>query len=134
MKASFGEYDQIASARDPKIGSIAKKIDDILKGENAAFIDMSDVFVEEEMTSRIFMESIPSGTKRIQVKGYHVCKEGRYVFCVCIDDQGMELTRLEGSGTISYADVFICETAVVTNLNTFDYVFWKPSRSSVALR
>ena len=126
VKASFGEYDEIKNARDSKsIGTIADKLDVILRGENASFRDMSEVLGETEMTKRLFLDAIPGGTKRIQVKGYHVCKEGRYVFCVCIDNQGRELIRNEGKSTTSYVDIFIHETAVKTSLNTFDYVFWK---------
>ena len=126
MKASFGEYDEIKNARDSKsIATIADKLDVMLRGENASFRDMSTVLGETEMTKRLFLDAIPGGTKRIQVKGYHVCKEGRYVFCVCIDNQGRELIRNEGKSTTSYVDIFIHETAVKTSLNTFDYVFWK---------
>lgn len=126
VKDSFGEYDEIKSAKDSEsIGTIVDKLDVMLRGENASFRDMSKVLGETEMTERMFLEAIPDGTKRIQVKGYHVCKEGRYVFCVCIDNQGRELIRNEGKSTTSYVDIFIHETAVKTRLNTFDYVFWK---------
>ena len=89
---------------------------------------MSTLFGAEEMNERLFIDSLPQGTKRIQVKGYHVvCKEGRYLFCVCINYLGK--SRAEGSGTKLYADVFIRDTAMLTSLAKFDYVFWKSSRA-----
>jgi len=78
------------------------------------------VIGSEEMAKKMFLESLPFGTKRVQVKGYHICKEGRYLFCVCMDDQGRILSRTEGSGTASYADVFIRDIAVITSLTKFD--------------
>jgi len=130
VKASFGAHDKIAGANDAKaISAVASKLEDILRSTNMAYNDMSMLFGAEEMKKRLFIDSVPQGTKRIQVKGYHVCKEGRYLFCVCIDYLGEVLSRTEGSETKSYADVFIHDTAVLTSLGKFDYVFWEPSRS-----
>ncbi len=127
---SFGECDKISGANDAKaMNSVASKLEDILKSKNAAYIDMSTLSGAEEMNERLFIDSLPQGTKRIQVKGYHVCKEGRYLFCVCIDYLGNVLSRTEGSGTKSYADMFIRDAAILTSLARFDYIFWKPSRT-----
>ncbi len=130
VKASFGECDKISGANDAKaMNSVVSKLEDILKSKNAAYIDMSTLFGAEEMNERLFINSLPQGTKRIQVKGYHVCKEGRYLFCVCINYLGNVLSRTEGSGTKSYADVFIRDAAILTSLGRLDYIFWKPSRA-----
>ena len=74
----------------------------------------------------MFLESLPSRTKRVQVKEYHDCKEGLYLFCVSIDDKGCIQSRTEGSGTASYVDVFIRDIALITSLTKFEYVFWTP--------
>jgi len=101
-----------------------------LRGTHASYINISTSFGAEEMNKRLFIDSVPQAMKRIQVNGYHVCKEGRYLFCVCIDYLGNISSQTEGSQTKSYADVFLRDTAVLTSLGRFDYVFWVPSRSA----
>jgi len=131
VKASYGAHDKIAGTNDAKaISAVASKLEDILRGTHASYIDISTLFGAEEMNKRLFIDSVPQATKRIQAKGYHVCKEGRYLFCVCIDYLGNVLSQTIGSQTKSYADVFIRDTAVLTSLGRFDYVFWAPSRSA----
>ncbi len=94
-----------------------------MRGTHASYIDISTLFGAEEMNKRLFIDFVPQATRRIQAKGYHVCKEGRYLFCVCIDYLGNELSQTEGSQTKTYADVFIRDTAFLTSLGRFDYVF-----------
>ena len=73
-----------------------------MRGTHASYIDISTLFGAEEINKRLFIDSVPQAMKRIQVNGYHVCKEGRYLFCVCIDYLGNILSQTEGSQTKSY--------------------------------
>jgi hypothetical protein len=66
-------------------------------------------------------------SKRLQVKGYHKRQGKNYLFCTCIDKQGVVLTRREGRHTETYAGLFISHMTLVTSLNKFDFVFWRPS-------
>jgi len=126
MKAGYGDFSKISDAKS--IASIAVKLEQILGGTHADFrSDMADIIEAEDIGRRKFVESIPSGTKRLQVKGYHKRQGKSYLFCTCIDKQGVVLTRREGLNTETYAELFISHTALVTSLNRFDFVFWRPS-------
>ena len=83
-----------------------------MRGTHASYINISTSFGAEEMNKRLFIDSFPQATKRIQAKNYHMCKEGRYLFCVCIDYLENVLSQAEGSQTKTYADVFIRDNAV----------------------
>lgn len=97
-KSRVWYFSKISDAKS--ITSIAAKLEQILGGTHADFrSDMADIIEAEEMGGRKFVESIPSGTKRLQVKGYHKRQGKSYLFCTCIDKQGVVLTRREGLNT-----------------------------------
>ena len=65
--------------------------------------------------------------KHQQVKGFIVRSGKPYLFCTCVDSNETILHQKEGSVTKSYADLFICSTAVTATLQSLENVFLKSS-------
>ena len=64
-KADYGDFIKITSKTDTNsITSIANKLDEIIGGKHVDFNDMTVVIGAEEIKRRMFMESIPRGTRR----------------------------------------------------------------------
>jgi len=107
------------------LASTSDKLGQIAGGSDPDFRDMAQVLGEEVIASKPFLNTLPQKTKHLQVKGFIVRNEKQYLFCTCVDGNGIILCRKEGNVTKSYADLFIYNTAVTSSLQSLENVFLK---------
>ena len=124
MKSAYGEAIKVTNDSLTETG---ERLGQIAAGKHADFQDMAEVFGEEDIASKQFLDNLPAKTKRVQVKGFAGRRDKQYLFCTCIDSSGMLLIQKQGTETTSYADIFINVTAVTTSLKQLDNVFLKSS-------
>jgi len=103
------------------------RLGQIAQGSNPDFRDMAQVFDEEATASKSLLDALTQKTKHLQVKGFIVRSGEPYLFCTCVDSNETILHQKEGSVTKSYADLFICSTAVTATLQSLENVFLKSS-------
>lgn len=91
---------------------------------------------DPDYVDRLFCEKFKVGTwfdsaeeLRNEVKQfgnvYFFVMRKQYLFCTCVDGNGIILCRKEGNVTKSYADLFIYNTAVTSSLQSLENVFLK---------
>lgn len=109
------------------LASTSDRLGQIAQGSHPDFHDMALVLEEEVIASKYLLDALPRKTKHLQVKGFIVRSGKPYLFCTCVDSNGIILRRKEGSVTKSYADLFIYITAVTASLQSLENVFLKSS-------
>ena len=124
LKSVYGEAIKVTNESLTETG---ERLGQIAAGLHADFQDMAEVFGDEDIASKQFLDNLPAKTKRVQVKGFAGRRGKQYLFCTCIDSSGMLLSRKQGTETTSYADIFINVTAVTTSLKQLDNIFLKSS-------
>ena len=73
-------------------------------------------------------DTFPVGTRRLQVKGFTAGMSERFLLgdCININNKGAVITRQEGTGVVSYKNVFLSEMWFMTNTKQCDYIFFRP--------
>lgn len=120
LKLSFGFCYDIKK----DITLVGTEVGNIFMGGSHGFIDVETITDFSEHT--FIKDSFPTGTRRLQIKGYMTRMSERFLLCDCINNKGMVITREEGTGMVSYQNVFLSEMCVMTNLKVCDYIFFKP--------
>ena len=127
LNGRYGSKIEVATVRHAEI---AKDMDDILAGKSSRLVldcTFEDVSADALLATHLHIsDSLPRGTRRLQISGYVKKKEGNFFLCTCINGGGVINTQSHGSETLSYHNVFIEKTVVVMNLNKLDFVFYKP--------
>ena len=126
VKSGFGED---LTVKSTSVTSIARRLESIAKGDQPGFKDVASVLSDKAMSSKDVLDSLPSHTKYLQVKGYHRKEDKTFLFCTCINKEGKILSRNYGDGTKSYADVLIDINTVKVSLLSLTYVFLKQTLS-----
>lgn len=120
LKADLGLCFEV---KDTTRSDVGKEIIAICNGERAGFPDVSSHL---DVSSKLVLNSVPTKTRRLQIKGYHQKEGATYLFCSCVDASAKIIMRQEGSRTVSYNDVLVDVMSVLTSLGKIDYVFHAP--------
>lgn len=119
------QWGEPIKVKSDEITALVEKLEDIAKGSNPDFGDVTSGMDSKVLESKRLLHSLPSGTKHLQVKGYLHKTEKKYLLCTCIDFKGDPLIRKEGSGSVNYTDVLINSTTVMASASKFGYVLLK---------
>jgi len=106
------------------ITAVGSEIGMIFNGGSHGFIDVAAM--RDFSRHKYIKDSFPGGTRRLQVKGFTAGMNERFLLCDCINNKGAVITRQEGTGCVSYKDVFLSEMCVMTNMKQCDYIFFRP--------
>ena len=99
-----------------------KKMTWILDGKDPC----PDLSMVETFTACRKISEPPGNARRFQVQGYCVERQDKYYFGTFIDKFGKKLTQVEGTATVSYADVFVESISLLMTVLKFDSVFFRP--------
>eukprot|EP00986_Skeletonema_menzelii_P004664 scaffold1622_cov114-Skeletonema_menzelii.AAC.1 len=81
------------------LASTSDRLGQISQGSDPDFPDMAQVLGEEVIASKPLLDTLPQKTRHLQVKGFIVRSGKPYLFCTCVDSNGIILSRKEGSVT-----------------------------------
>jgi len=114
VKRNIGECTKLDPNTRKEVG---EKMTRICNGEEGGFGDLSK---ETTFNNHIRVDSLPRGTKRIQIKAYG----GRYLFCTLLNDRGWPLCVNQGHTTVAYENVFLSEIGAIQGIQKCDYIFF----------
>ena len=79
------------------------------------------------INDRTFIDDeLPKGTKRIQIRAFLHQGAKKYFLCTCIDSKGKHVRQDHGLNVMTYHNVFVRKSVVITHVAKCDFIFYDP--------
>jgi hypothetical protein len=117
VKKSRGECIKVSAETVHEIGQKLARICDGVEG-------FGDVSYHAAFNQHLYIDCLPSGTKRFQIKAYCTTERGKYLLCALLNNRGWPLQVSHGHNTVNYENVFLSEMGAVQGVGKCDFIFF----------
>jgi hypothetical protein len=117
VKKSRGECIKVSAETVHEIGQKLARICDGLEW-------FGDVSYHAAFNQHLYIDCLPSGTKRFQIKAYCTTERGKYLLCALLNNRGWPLQVSHGHNTVNYENVFLSEMGAVQGVGKCDFIFF----------